>query len=84
MESLSGSLSVNITESQQLRVILRNISLFHQEHLALVNVDSKDVLLKYGCRLETRRARMENFVPPPSHKALLLEPDLSFVAAEIE
>ncbi|KAK4873933.1 hypothetical protein RN001_013293 [Aquatica leii] len=82
METMFSRMSFRMPESQQLRILLRNITPFYQDHLTMVDVTSKEELLQYGRKLETRRSHMQNFAPPPSRRNRnLLEPDLAFVEA---
>lgn len=78
MKNLFSRLSVKVSESAQLRVIMRNIHPFYQSQLGLIDVTSCEQLLKLSRQLEARRARIESFVPPPNH-GKVMEPDLAYV-----
>lgn len=79
MSSLFGRLTVPVSENVKLKILLRNISPFYQNQLGLVNISSVSELLKLGRQLETRKEAIESFIPPPSNKNSLMEPDLAYV-----
>lgn len=78
MKNLFSRLSVKISETMQVKIVLKNLSPFYQTQLGLVDITSIDQLLKYGRQLEARKAYVEAYVPPPN-KSKALEPDLAYV-----
>lgn len=74
-------LSTPISEKEKLKIILRNISPFYQNHLALVEVNSIGNLRELCRRLEDRKQAVENFIPP-NRKNSTLEPDLAYVTVK--
>lgn len=81
METMFGRLSIKISEQQQLKILLRNLTPFYQNHLGLVDVSSKEQLLELGRKLEARRPYMENY-KPPSRSKTTLEPDLAYMESD--
>lgn len=80
MDTMFGRLSARISEQQQLKIILRNITPFYQNQLGLIDVKSKQELLDLGRRLEARKLYMDSYVPPARRKTAL-EPDLAYLEA---
>lgn len=77
MSNLFARFTTKISESKQLKVIMKNILPFYQSQLGLVDVTSIAQLLKLCRQLEASRVAVEKFVPPPGkHRAL--EPDLAY------
>lgn len=79
MKNLFARLSVSVSEDTQLRILLRNILPFYQTQLGLTEITTIPELLKCGKLLESRRASVEAYVPPPL-RGKSLEPDLAYVS----
>lgn len=70
-----------VSEEVKMKIILRNIAPFYQNHLALVDVKSLSHLRELCRRLEVRKESVENFVTP-SRRNCCLEPDLAYIEVE--
>lgn len=83
MTNLFNRLTVPVSEQLRLKILLKNISPFYQTQLGLLDIHSIDELLRYGRKLESCKASVESFKPPPSRRVShLLEPDLAAVETE--
>lgn len=71
-------LTCTVSEETKLRVIMRNLSPFYQNHLALVEVNSILELRQLGKRLEAQKESVENFVAP-GRRSHVMETDLAYV-----
>lgn len=81
IRSLFSRLSVQVAESAQLKIILKNLLPYYQTQLGLTEITSISELIKFGRLLEAKKASMEAYVPPPS-RLRSLEPDLAYVRSE--
>lgn len=70
-----------VSEEVKMKIILRNIAPFYQNHLALVEVKSLSHLRELCRRLEVSKESVENFVTP-SRRNCCLEPDLAYIEVE--
>lgn len=85
MANMFRRLSEPLSEKRQLAILQRNLAPFYQTQLGLADPKSVNDLVVLGRRLETVRANVETFAPPPSIRSRhLLEPDLAYVAVEEE
>lgn len=83
MQSMFNRLNVEVPENFKLKILLKNIAPFYQDKLSLVPVSSIVELLKLGRQIESRKAALEEFVPPPRKSSgKILEPDLAYVYPE--
>lgn len=83
MTGYFNRLTCPVSEETKLKVILRNLAPFYQNHLALIDVGSIAELRQLGKRLEARKEAVENFVSPGcSRRANMMEPDLAY--AEVQ
>lgn len=80
MSAMFGRLTCSISETTQLKILLRNISPFYQNQLGLVEVTSVAHLRTLCSKLEERREAVEAFVSPSRRHEL--EPDLAYVGLE--
>lgn len=76
-------LTCSISEETKLKILLRNIAPYYQNHLGLVDIKSISELLTLGRKLEARKAAIENY-SVPSRKANCLEPDLAYVSVSVD
>jgi hypothetical protein len=76
-------LTCPISEETQLKILLRNIAPYYQNHLGLVEISSVRELLTLGRKLEARKSAIENYSVPP-RKSNCLEPDLAYVSSQVE
>jgi len=80
MENLFTRLTSPLSESDQLKILQRNILPFYQDRLALVDINSKDELLRFCRKLESKKVYADSFRSPQSSSQVkMLEPDLSYV-----
>lgn len=80
MSNLFTRLSFVVPETNQLRIISRNLSPFYQSQLALADIQTLDELKALGRKLERCKAYVETYVPPPRRNQSL-EPDLACVSS---
>lgn len=66
-----------LTPESQLDIIIRNLSPFYTTQLPLV--ESIDELEKEALKLESRKFRVDTYVPPPRRAPGLVEPDFACV-----
>lgn len=78
MSGYFNRLTCSVSEDTKLKIIMRNLSPFYQNHLALVEINSLLELRQLGKRLEARKEAMENFVAPV-RRSNAMEPDLAYV-----
>lgn len=64
-------LTAPVPDITQLKIIIKNLSSFHQSQLGLVQILHLPELVKVGRQLEARRASIEAYVPPPSRSRTL-------------
>lgn len=74
MTSLFTRLRVKLSEHIKLKILQRNIALFYQVHLGVVEINFVAELLKLYKRIEEQKAAVESYAPPP-RKNETLEPD---------
>lgn len=79
MEGLFSRLSEGWEMEKKMKLLRRNIHPFYQAQLGLTTVDTIDRLVEVGRTLEATRLSVEAYMPPPSRKSGLLEPDLAYV-----
>lgn len=80
MTNLFSRLSIQIPESNRVRIMSKNLAPFYQSQLGLAEIRTVDDLVAMGKKLEQRRSYVENYVPPPRrHQSL--EPDLAYLAS---
>lgn len=68
-----------LSESAQVRLLMRNIHPFYQTQLALVDVKSIEELRKLCRQLEHRKELVESYHPPGRSKTTHFEPGLDYV-----
>lgn len=78
MHNLFARLSTKVSETMQLKIILKNLTPFYQTQLGLVDITSLTQLLRLGKQLEARKASVEAYVPPPL-RVKSIEPDLAYL-----
>lgn len=78
MTGYFNRLTCPVSEETKLKIIMRNLLPFYQNHLALVEVNSLSELRQLGKRLEARKEAVESFVAP-CKKGNAMEPDLAYV-----
>lgn len=83
MTGYFNRLSCPVPEETKLKIIMRNLAPFYQNHLALVEVNSILELRQLGKRLEARKEAVESFVPP-CKRSSAMEPDLAYVQVSEE
>lgn len=81
MTGYFNRLTCPVSEDTKLKVIMRNLAPYYQNHLALVEVNSIAELRQLGKRLEERKEAVENFVGP-SRRGNAMEPDLAYLQVE--
>lgn len=81
MSGYFNRMTCPLSEEVKMKIILRNIAPFYQNHLALVDVKSLSHLRELCRRLEVRKESVENFVTP-SKRNFCLEPDLAYVEVD--
>lgn len=78
MSNLFSRLAITVPESNQVRIMSKNLAPFYQSQLGLAEMRTVDDLVALGKKLEQRRSYVENYAPPPRrHQSL--EPDLAYV-----
>lgn len=80
MTGYFNRLTCSVPEETKLKIIMRNLAPYYQNHLALVTVNSLSELRDLGKRLEAGKEAVENFVSP-SKRGPIMEPDLAYVEA---
>lgn len=83
MTGYFNRLNCDITEESKLKILMRNLAPFYQNHLSLIEVSSIAELRKLGKRLEASKEAVEDYMPP-TRRTSALEPDLAYVEAEPE
>ena len=79
MEGLFRRLSTPVAEPEKVEILLRNLAPFYLTQLGTTGIDTVDALVEWGRGLETTRARVASYVPPPNRRSGgLLEPDLAY------
>lgn len=66
MTSLFNRLGNKLKEEDQLKILLKNITPFYQQQLALQEIRSINELIAVCKKLEERKVAIDEFVPPPS------------------
>lgn len=78
MSTLFSRLGASLREDTKINILLRNINPYFQAQLGQTKVTSVEHLKVLCKKLETVKASIDQFVPPPS-KARSLEPELAYV-----
>lgn len=65
----------------QLEIIMRNLSPFYTTQLPVVN--TLEELERECLKLESRKYRADNYVPPSRRRGNLVEPDFAFVSSQV-
>nr|XP_022906017.1 uncharacterized protein LOC111417855 [Onthophagus taurus] len=78
MKNLFSRMNGKISETVQLKIIMKNLTPSLQRQLSLVEVTSIEGLLQLGRKIEATRISADKYVPPPK-RCHALEPDLAFV-----
>ncbi|KAL3284131.1 hypothetical protein HHI36_018299 [Cryptolaemus montrouzieri] len=83
MDSMFARLHYQLSADERLMILRKNLALFYQDKLSLVDVDSERKLLRLGKQIERSKCFVESYRPPSKSKDDV-EPDLAYLEYQLQ